>query len=140
MMNFLAAVGRKIRLFMQGRYGYDELSRFISVLSLAVLCLSWIPHLRFLWFIAVGLLIFSTIRSFSRNISRRLNEREKYLQIRNSVTGRFRLLSDMWRDRKTHRYYRCPKCRSVMRIVYPGKGREISVHCRKCGASFDKKI
>ena len=139
MRNFLSGLGRQIRLFLQGRYGYDELSRFISILSFVFLFLSWIPNLRFLYFIAVALLICSMFRSLSRNISKRLYERSRYLEIRNGIKGKFTLVRDMWRDRKTHRYYRCPNCRAVMRIAYPGKGRLISVHCRKCGNSFDKK-
>ena len=139
MRNFLSELGRRLRVFMQGRYGYDELSRFLHILSLAAMFLSWIPYLRFCYLIAAILLFCSVCRSLSRNIVRRMAERNKYLKIRNSITGRFSLMRSAWRERKTHRYYRCPSCRAVMRIAYPGKKRLISVHCRKCGVSFDKK-
>jgi len=125
--------------FMQGRYGYDELSWFLSITGLILLLLSALPYLGILYFIAFALLIWSWVRSFSRNIYKRQMELSKYLTLKNKVTLKLRLYKNIWLERKTHKYYKCPHCKSIIRITKPEKGRKISIHCPKCDNSFNKK-
>lgn len=139
MKRFFNGVIDGIRRFMYGRYGADELSQLMSGVSLALLLLSFMPELRFLFYPALFLTVISTIRSFSRNIAKRAEEREVYLKVRNAVIKRFRLMKSEFRDRKTHRYFTCPYCGATMRIVNPGKKRQITIRCAKCGRSFDKE-
>lgn len=128
-----------LQRFMQGRYGYDELSMFLFIAGLVLLLLSSFPYLRILYLIAVALLVWSWFRSFSKNIYKRQIERNKYLNIQNKVTQKFRLWRNMWHDRKTHKYYKCVYCKAVIRIRKPAKGKTIKIQCPKCGNSFDKK-
>lgn len=125
--------------FMQGRYGYDELSRFLSITGMVILLLSILPYLGVLYFIALAMLIWSWFRSFSKNVYKRQSERNKYLNIKNKATQKFRLYKNIWHERKTHKYYKCPHCKAVVRIIKPGKGRSINITCPKCGSGFDKK-
>jgi len=132
-------LGYKIQYFMQGRYGYDELFRFLSVSALVLLLLSFIPYLRILYFLGIALLIWAWFRSLSKNLYKRQMERQKYLAIKNKVSQKFLLYRNRWRDRKTHKYYKCPYCRIFVRITKPGKGKTIKIHCPKCGQEFSKR-
>lgn len=124
---------------MQGRYGYDELSRFLSITGLILMLLFFLLRINILYLIALALVIWSCFRSFSRNIYKRQAERYKYLNLRNKVLQKFRFYKNIWRDRKTHKYYKCPVCKSVVRITKPGKGKTIKIRCPKCGNNFEKR-
>jgi len=128
-----------LQRFMQGRYGYDELSRFIFAMALILLLLSVLPHLYVLNFISFVLFIWAWFRTFSKNIYKRQIERSKYLNAKNRVMQKLRLYKNIWAERKTHKYYKCPHCKAVVRIMKPGKGRTINIRCPKCGNGFDKK-
>jgi hypothetical protein len=139
MRKWFSTLGYKMSAFMQGRYGYDELSRFMFIIALILMILSRFPHLHLLYIPGFVLLMWSWVRTTSRNIYKRQTERNRYLSIKNKFTGKFRLLKGRWRDRKTHRYYKCPSCKAMVRIVKPPKGKRIMVTCPKCRHSFEKR-
>lgn len=139
MKKFFENVMYGLQRFMYGRYGYDELSRFLLNCAVVMLILSLIPFLRILYFVAFALLIWSWFRSFSKNIHKRQMERQKYLAVQNKVRQKFRLYKNIWIERKTHKYYKCPHCKAVVRIMKPEKRITINIQCPKCGNSFDKK-
>ena len=128
-----AAIGR----FMYGRYGNDELNLFLMWTYLALAFLSMIPKLYFLSGLSLALLVWSCVRSLSRNVDGRRRELEKYLQIKRRVTGWGRLQKAKWRDRKTHVYFRCKKCRAVIRVP-KRKGGGV-IHCPKCKSRIVRK-
>ena len=118
-----------LQRFMRGRYGTDKLNTAILVTGL-VACLlpifiRWEPirlPLTILSYIFVFLAIF---RCLSRNTYKRYQENRKYLQ-----------LLDRIKDR-SHKYYRCPRCRQTVRVP-KGKGK-IAITCPKCKEKFIKK-
>ena len=129
----------RIRQFIQGRYGYDELSRVLTISGLVLLFLSYIPYLRILYFLGFILLIWSWFRSFSKNIYSRQMERQKYLEIKNKIKQKFLFYRNVHRHRKTHKYYKCPHCKATVRISKPEKGTTIAFHCPKCEHEFIKR-
>ncbi len=135
MKNFFLKLGRKIRAFLYGRYGFDELSALLSILALIFVILSrvWVYFGIFAW----AILLFSLFRTYSRNLSARSRERAAYLRVRNKIRDFFRLRKNKFRDRKTHKYYRCRGCRSMLRVP-KGKGK-IEITCPKCKRKFTKK-
>lgn len=140
MKRFFENISYRIRVFMQGRYGTDELSYFLLTAALVLLLLScFIRQLSILYLFSLALLIWSWFRSLSRNIYKRQNERSKYLEIKTKIKQKPVLIKNMWRDRKTHRYYKCPHCKVFTRISNPGKGRNITITCPKCHNRFDKR-
>lgn len=124
---------------MYGRYGSDRLSVFVSYVSLIFFVLAFIKPLRLCIIPAVLLTGWSVFRLLSRNIYRRRKELDAYLRIKSAVTGEFRLIRDRWRDRKTHKYYRCPGCRAIIRIRKPPRGHKIGLTCPRCGKKFDRR-
>lgn len=137
MKNFFQSIGGRLRAWMQGRYGQDELSWAITIAALVLVVLSWISVLQFLYIIAFALLVWSLVRCYSRNITRRQAERAAYLRLKNRVTSFFSLQKRKWKDRKTYRYFRCKQCGASLRVPV-GKG-TIKVTCPKCRSETIKK-
>jgi len=138
MKKWFSNIEYKIQQFMQGRYGYDELSRFLAISGLVLILLSFIPYLRILYFFSIILLVWSWFRTFSKNIYKRQTERQKYLTIKNKISQKLMFYRNVLRDRKTHKYYKCPHCKAVVRISKPGKGKTITINCPKCGQGFTR--
>lgn len=124
--------------FMYGRYGADELYKFLTVLFYILFVINLFVRSYLISLLVFALLIYMTFRVFSKNIYRRRVENEKYMKIKNAVSSFFKLQRDRWRDRKTHIYKRCPHCNAVLR--FPKKKGKHSARCPKCSNSFDVKV
>lgn len=122
--------------FMQGRYGNDQFGRFLLVVTLIFMVISIVgPDIFYL--LAMGLLIYSYFRMFSKNIYARRAENEWYLRKQAKVRGFFASQQKDFVQRKTHHIYRCPNCRQKIRIPR-GHGR-VEIRCPKCSTRFIKK-
>lgn len=121
--------------FMVGRYGYDELSKTLSIASIVCVVLSIV--FRPFYYVALALLIWSVFRTCSRNIVKRGAEREKYLQLTATLQKKTRLVKRMWAERRTHRYFKCKNCGAVIRV--PKGGGEVRVGCPRCRTYTKRK-
>lgn len=145
----------KLYQFMQGRNGVDELARFQNRVSFVLLLLAILFSIltvaftshamlatakvfRVLYFVFYGLgivcMILWGVRVFSRNVAKRQKENTRYLYQRQKIRRFFAARRQAWKDRKTYRYFKCPKCGLRMRAP-KGKGR-IRVTCKTCGEVF----
>ena len=122
---------------MQGRYGVDELYRFIIYLAIVLMVANWFVKSQILSLAVTVLLILDIYRMLSKNHSARYAENQKYLH----ATAKFRYWLDqqkkLWKERKYHHIYTCPKCKQRIRIP-KGKGK-IMVRCPKCHFEFQKR-
>ncbi len=137
MRNFFERLRYKTAVFMYGRYGNDDLTKFLLVLGLILMLISWLPRLGWVYFLAAAVLVWSLMRSFSRKLDRRRRELDRYLKIKNGFVNFFKLSRNKWRDRKTHVYFKCKKCHAVLRVP-KGKG-SIIVTCSRCGDRIEKE-
>lgn len=137
MRGFFQRLGYKMASFMYGRYGTDELSKLLMILSLILMVVSWIQSLALIYFLALALMVWSLLRSFSRKIDKRRRELERYRRIKKPFANFFKLSRNKWRDRKTHVYFKCKKCKAVLRVP-KGKG-SIVVICTRCKDRIEKK-
>lgn len=128
---------QKVMRFMQGRYGTDQFSRFLISVSVILLILTLFCRSNIPYYIAVVILIYAYYRMFSRKVSSRYAENQKYLSVKYKVLGRFNNLKFRIKDSKTHKIYRCPSCSQKIRVP-KGKGR-ISIRCPRCRIEFIKK-
>ena len=132
-------LSQRYRQFMIGRYGSDELGLFLVVLSII---LSFLARLFFwgfvLSFISWIILLWCISRMYSKNIAKRYEEKEKYLKIKNNFLAWSRVKKDAWRNRKTHKYFRCKNCRASIRV--PRGVGKIRVSCPKCKKEMIKKV
>ena len=123
--------------FMAGRYGADQLSRFLSFVALALIVLNLFVRSNVLWILGLAALVLTYVRMFSKNFARRRKENEAYLRWKNKLTGGFRNWNDRRKQSKDYVFFRCPGCHAMLRVPR-GKGK-IRVTCRKCGNAFEKK-
>ncbi len=123
--------------FMQGRYGYDELGRFLIFTALALTLLGYIPKLRILSLFGLAVLIYYLFRIYSKNHTARQMELNRYYVISDKVKKEIRLIKSKWRDRKTHVYFKCKNCGAIVRV--PKNKGEIEVTCPRCRAKTTKK-
>lgn len=126
----------KFNRFMAGRYGMDQLGRFM-VYACMVLLLLGILLSDVLRYLAVVLLVIIYVRVFSRNFEKRRRENEKFLRLKYKFTGGFGDWRDRQKQRKDYVFFRCPSCKVMLRVPR-GKGK-IRVTCRKCGNSFERR-
>lgn len=123
----------------------DAFNRFLSIVTLILIVLEiilgWAVNnyrvTSLLNFIVLALLIYTYFRMFSRNIYRRQQENGTYLQKRYAVTNWWDGIRDRWNQRKDYKFYKCPACRTRLRVP-KGKGK-LNIVCRKCGTSFQRR-
>ena len=134
----------RIRQFMAGRYGADQLSRFLSIGSCVFIILSLFTRSvgggalsSLLASAAFAALIWCYIRILSRKFEQRQRENLWYLKRRDKVVLWFNLQRDRFRQRKDYVFFRCPSCKSVARV--PRHKGHIRITCRHCGYTFEKK-
>lgn len=128
-----------LKKFMYGRYGGDNLSRALLILSFVLLIIvGFLPKsllgLEIVAYIPTAICIF---RIFSRNIYKRQQENYKYLKIENDAKAWFKSKLNRIQDSKTHKYFTCPDCKQKLRVPR-GQGK-ISITCPKCKKSFKAK-
>ena len=127
----------KLNRFMAGRYGQDQLSRFLSAAALVLIVLNLFLRSGILWLLGIAALVCVYLRMFSRNFEKRRQENERYLRAKYKLTGGVRNWADRQKQRKDYVFFRCPGCRAMLRVPR-GKGK-IRVTCRKCGNAFERK-
>lgn len=124
----------KTRRFFYGRNGFDDLAKLTLVLSLIVFVIYgfWPRGIVkiILSLVTWSLLGYSYFRILSKKVYKRVQENRKYL-------GAINMTKTRWKQRKTHKFYRCPKCKTWLRVP-KGRGK-ITVTCVKCSTKFDKK-
>jgi len=76
-------------------------------------------------------------RMFSRNVSKRTMENQRYLKQEMKVRSFFVKKKKELGQRKVYHIYKCPNCKQKLRVPR-GKGK-IAVRCRKCGNEFIRK-
>ncbi len=131
-----------LRRVMYGRYGNDQLGNFFFVIYLLLFVLQLIFRGRpvSLAFILLSYVVIIAyfFRVFSRNIYRRQQENQKFLQAVKPVKDYVHFLKMRWQERGgTKELYRCPKCHQVIRVP-KGRGK-IAITCPKCRFEFIKK-
>ncbi|MCU6763024.1 Uncharacterised protein [uncultured Roseburia sp.] len=123
--------------FMAGRYGMDQLSRFLDIAALILLIVSMFVRFPLIFYLAVILIVWSYFRIFSRNTERRYMENERFLSFTGRIFSRFRNRRYYQEQKKIYRYYACPKCRQKVRIP-KGKGK-VCITCPKCHMEFVRR-
>ena len=135
MRRWFEEFSRKISIWMYGRYGTDELNRFLMIAALVCMVLSCL--LNSLTSIALFFILCSVFRTCSKNTVARQKELALYLQIKSKTKNYFEIKKDSFEYRKTYKYYRCRKCKANLRVPR-GKGK-IEITCNRCGHKFIKE-
>ena len=135
----------KLQQFMVGRYGNDQFTLFLSIAGTILYCFgSFLRWFRSIYVIAmvvclVGVLMiyYGVFRTLSKNYEKRRKELNWYLVWSEKPKAYIKLLMNQIRDHKTHRYFKCKSCKTIMRVP-KGKGK-IEITCPKCRMKVIKK-
>lgn len=143
--------GDKMYKFMYGRYGTDELYRFICVAVLVLLVMEWILSI-FIGKYVIGamilfiitlfilwLLIWSVVRCFSRKIEKRKKQNKAFLRMKRTF---IRTLTFNVSKKTKHGpmdgggyiYRDCTMCSKTLRLPY--KAGKNAVVCPECSHRF----
>lgn len=111
----------------------DELNRFLIIIDIILIIVSIFIKTFLLdlsKFIILGIIIF---RISSKNKIQRSKENKLYLKIVNTLTKPFQNIKRNYKDRKTHVYKKCLKCKTTLKLPLP-KTRGINhAKCPECG-------
>ena len=128
----------RVAIFMYGRNGFDNLCNFIWTLCIILIVVNLFVRSLIINAVETALMVYTIFRFMSKNVYKRQRENATYLKLKKKFTGPFKLLRNKWRDRKTHVYKKCKKCKNVLRLPKV-KGKH-TVNCPCCHNRFDVKI
>ena len=123
--------------FMAGRYGADQLSRFMLAVVIVCLVLNLFTRWRFPYVFSLVILGVCYYRMFSRNYAKSSEENRRYLEATQNIRGWFAKRKLRIKQSKDFHIYKCPSCGQKIRIPR-GKGK-ICITCPKCRHEFEKK-
>ena len=127
----------RIANWMSGRNGMDDLARFESSFVVVLLVVSLFSRWGFLYVVALAVMIHMYFRMFSKNVSKRYEENQKYLNFRYQTVVWWNKKKKHFAQRKMYRFFRCPNCKQEVRVP-KGHGR-ICITCPKCRTEFIKR-
>lgn len=122
---------------MQGRYGADQMGQMLSAVSMVFLIISLFSRNQAWFLLAVIGIVYNYFRMFSKNISKRYAENQKYLTMTAGIRRRLASWKSQLAQRKIYHIYRCPGCKQKIRVPR-GRGK-IEIRCPKCNTRFVKK-
>lgn len=138
----------KFRAFMAGRYGFDQLGRFLFGLSIVFWLVSavlrWTPfHKAYFvfWLLNTAIYIYALFRIFSRNTYSRTVENERYLRLRGRVLPFLMQKKEQYGNKygdPDYFFKNCPFCGTKLRLRRV-KGKHTS-RCPKCGQKFTVRV
>lgn len=121
--------------FMKDRYGIDELYKFLLLICFVLLVINTFVSNNIIRLFEVLLIVIIFYRYMSKNIKLRKKENDKYLEIKDKIIKLFDYNKKKYKDRNTHMYKKCPKCKQKIRL--PLKKGKYTVKCPNCGNRFD---
>lgn len=127
-----------LQRFMSGRYGLDNLSKFLLILWFGLAAVNIIFRETAIYIVSLVPAVLFFFRFFSTNTTRRIAENTKYLAVVNKSGSWFKLQWQKLREIRTHRYIKCPECRAVLRV--PRKTGKHTLVCPRCSKRFETDI
>lgn len=126
-----------LKKIMAGRYGTDQLSNGLLILSVIFLIISALTKMSVFNNIAMVILLISYIRIFSKNTYKRYEENQKFLKFWNPIKSRYLSVINRIKQSKTHKFFKCPSCKKQLRVP-KGKGK-INITCPDCNTKFEAR-
>jgi len=122
----------KLQKFMQGRYGIDELYKFLLRIYLVIFLIDLFINSKILLTIELLLVIIMFSRFLSKNIYTRQKENRIYLQYKEKFLKPFKNIKRNFKDRDYHVYKKCKNCKTTLKLPLPNKRGIQKVKCPKC--------
>lgn len=122
----------KLQKFMYGRYGPDDLYKFLIYTYLVLFLVNIFFNNTILTTLEFLVFIIMIYRFLSKNIYARSKENQSYLKFKRLVTKPFMNLKRNVKD-NDHIYKRCHKCKTTLKLPLPMKRGIKHAKCPKCG-------
>ena len=122
----------KIQRFMIGRYGHDELNKFLFLFYLVLFIIDLFINFQVLNFLQLGIVFILFYRLLSKNIDWRRKENDCYLRVKKKVLRPFRDIKRNFKDRDYYVYKKCRYCKSTLKLPLPYKRGIQKVKCPIC--------
>ena len=126
-MNFI----NKLQRFMYGRYGIDDLYKFLFKVYIILLIINIFIHHYILFILETILIIIIFYRIFSKKIYKRNKENQIYLKMRNKIVQPFKNIKKKYHD-KNHIYKKCHHCNVILKLPLPESRGIKHTRCPKC--------
>lgn len=126
----------KIQKFMQGRYGPDELYKFLLYLYLILFIINIFLKSSILDVIELLIVITMFYRFFSKKMYTRQIENQKYLRLKKHINNTIQNIKRNYHNREYNIYKKCPKCKTTLKLPLPNKRGIQHVKCPKCKNRF----
>lgn len=128
----------KLAQFMQGRYGIDYLYVTGIIFYFVLSFIQTFAQIPFLNMLLTIFIIWIFYRVFSKNISTRRAENQKFMTWTSKIQRKVKPVWQRIHHVRTHRYRKCPECGVTLRL--PLKRGRRQVVCPKCQNRFDVTI
>ena len=109
-------MNNKLRNFMIGRYGIDELYKLLLIIYFILMLINIFMRNKIITIIELLLIIIIIYRVLSKNIKHRRKENEIYLKFKNKIISKYNYNKKKYKDRNTHMYKKCPKCSNKFEV------------------------
>ena len=126
-----------LKKLMIGRYGVDQLSYGMIILSLILMVVGLFTKWEPINYITMALIVLGYLRMFSKNINKRYQENQKFLKWWNPIKFKWQGFVKRIKQSKTHRFFKCPSCKKQLRVP-KGKGK-INITCPHCQTKFESR-
>jgi len=136
-MNLWQRIKEGMRRFMQGRHGADQLGLFTLLSGMVISLIGSLTGIPLFSLAGMALTVWTVFRMFSRNHEARIAENRKYLSLSSGWKTKAVQFGKRLKNRKDYKYFRCPKCKVLLRLKR-GCG-EKDITCVRCGHQFSKK-
>lgn len=120
----------KLQKFMYGRYGIDDLYRFLLYIYLILVLLNLFLNNQIIAWIEFVIATITIYRVLSKNISKRRRENTKYLEIKKKCLKPFINIKRNLSDRD-HIYKKC-RCGTTLKLSLPRKRGIKHAKCPDC--------
>ncbi len=123
--------------FMQGRNGIDNLGYHALWGGLILSILDMFLRTGLLSLVGNVLYFYAIFRMLSRNVGKRQEENRRYAQFYDKASREVKQFFLRLKGMKTYKYFRCPGCKSRLRLRR-GAG-EKHITCPVCKHQFDQR-
>jgi len=131
-MKFFEKIKRKLVMFFNGRYGADQLTYFLLIVSIVL------SYFRYTWIISYLLMGYSVFRTLSKNIYKRQLEGmwfNKHIWFK--IKGFLIKINKRLKQSKQYKFMKCSSCKTTLRV--PRNKGKIKITCPNCKKVIIKK-
>ena len=121
----------KLQQFMYGRYGLDDLGKFLFRIYFILLIINIFIKSYVLTIIEFLIVFIVLYRFISRDIYIRSNENVKFRKIKKKLLKPFQNIRRNFKD-KDHVYKKCHHCKTTLKLPLPNKRGIKKVRCTNC--------